>query len=65
MGKIPRDQNVKRYNEFDHYGYLCKDKVYQEMVEEFEITKITREELLQDYLCEWLFSYRSWVLRTI
>lgn len=41
---------MRRFIELDNRGYVWKDKVYQQLVNEFEITDITWEELLQDYL---------------
>lgn len=49
---IPREKYVKRFIELDHRGYVWKDKVYQQLVDEFGITDITWEELLHDYICE-------------
>ncbi|UPW83863.1 HAD family hydrolase [Lysinibacillus sp. Ag94] len=52
VGHIPREKYVTRFTELDNRGYVWKDKVYQQLVDEFEITDITWEELLQDYICE-------------
>ena len=52
VGKIPKEQYVKRFIELDNRGYVWKDRVYQQIIEEFGITEVTWEELLQDYLCE-------------
>lgn len=52
VGHIPREKYVRRFTELDNHGYVWKDKVYQQLVDEFEITDITWEELLQDYICE-------------
>jgi len=40
----------------DAKGYVWKDKVYQQLVEEFCLTGITSQELLQDYLHEFQYS---------
>lgn len=56
VGKIPKEQYIKRFIELDKRGYVWKDKVYQQMVEEFGITEVTWEELLQDYICEFKYS---------
>ncbi|MGD6943948.1 HAD family hydrolase [Cytobacillus gottheilii] len=50
LGHIPKERYIRRFIELDHRGYVWKDKVYQQVVSEFEITDITWEELLQDYL---------------
>jgi len=47
---IPKEMYVRRFIELDNRGYVWKDKVYSQLVEEFGITKIASEELLQDYL---------------
>ena len=49
---IPKEKFVRRFIELDDRGYVWKDKVYQQLVNEFEITDITWEELLQDYLSQ-------------
>jgi putative hydrolase of the HAD superfamily len=50
MEHIPREDYVDRFIELDQRGYVWKDQVYQQMAKEFGITKITWEELLQDYI---------------
>ena len=50
IGHIPKEMYVKRFIELDNRGYVWKDKVYSHLVKQFGITKITWEELLQDYL---------------
>jgi len=52
IGHIPKDMYVKRFIELDNRGYVWKDKVYGQLVEEFGINQITCEELLEDYLLE-------------
>ncbi|MFC5464169.1 HAD family hydrolase [Lederbergia graminis] len=52
LGHIPKEKYVARFIELDKRGYVWKDKVYQQLVEEFEISEITWEELLQDYIIE-------------
>jgi putative hydrolase of the HAD superfamily len=52
VGHIPKEKYVKRFIELDNCGYVWKDKVYQQLVDEFNIVKITSEELLQDYISE-------------
>lgn len=52
VGHISREKYVTRFIELDSRGYVWKDKVYQQLVDEFVITDITWEELLQDYICE-------------
>lgn len=50
-GQVPKEKFINRFIELDNRGYTWKDKVYQQLVKEFEI-KLTWEELLQDYLAE-------------
>ncbi|MBN6888757.1 HAD family hydrolase [Cytobacillus horneckiae] len=52
VNHIPKEKYVRRFIELDNRGYVWKDKVYQQLVNEFEITDITWEELLQDYLSQ-------------
>ena len=52
VGHIPKEKYLKRFIELDKRGYVWKDIVYQQLVNEFNIVKITSEELLQDYICE-------------
>jgi putative hydrolase of the HAD superfamily len=52
VGRIPRETYIKRFIDLDQRGYVWKDKVYQQLVEEFQITEMTWEGLLQDYLSE-------------
>jgi len=50
LGHIPREKYMTRFIELDSRGYVWKDKVYQQLVEEFNIVKIDWEYLLQDYI---------------
>ncbi|WP_432362635.1 HAD family hydrolase [Sporosarcina sp. UB5] len=52
VGHIPKETFTTRFIELDNRGYVWKDKVYQQLVDEFVISGITREELLQDYIHE-------------
>lgn len=52
VGHIPRENYVRRFIELDNHGYVWKDKVYKQLVDDFEITDISWDELLQDYICE-------------
>ncbi|WP_445506131.1 HAD family hydrolase [Niallia sp. 03190] len=49
---IPKKKYISRFIELDDRGYVWKDKVYQQLCEEFHIDQITWEELLQDYIME-------------
>lgn len=55
LGHITKDVYIERFIQLDSRGYVWKDKVYRQLVEEFELTKITWEELLQDYLDEFKY----------
>lgn len=50
LGHIPKDVYAKRFIQLDKRGYVWTDKVYQQLVNEFEIIGLTWEELLEDYL---------------
>lgn len=50
LSHIPKEQYVSRFIELDNHGYVWKDKVYQQLIEEFNICSVTWEELLEDYL---------------
>ncbi|MBS4218250.1 HAD family hydrolase [Bacillus sp. FJAT-49711] len=52
VGNVPHETYISRFIELDCRGYVWKDKVYQQMVEEFPIQNITWEALLQDYINE-------------
>ncbi len=52
VGHIPKEKYVTRFIELDNRGYVWKDKVYQQLVDEFNFAEITWEELLKDYTCE-------------
>ncbi|GLX69335.1 HAD family hydrolase [Paenibacillus glycanilyticus] len=41
---------AKRFIELDQHGYVWKDKVYQQLLEEHQIEHISWNELLEDYL---------------
>ena len=52
LSHIPKEQYVSRFIQLDKRGYVWKDKVYQQLIDEFTITSVTWEALLQDYLNE-------------
>lgn len=47
---IPQDRFSQRFIELDAKGYVWKDKVYQQLIDEFEIKGISWQTLLEDYL---------------
>ena len=49
VNHIPKDRYISRFIQLDNRGYVWKDKVYQQLTEELDITGITWEDLLQDY----------------
>ncbi|MEC5426093.1 HAD-IA family hydrolase [Virgibacillus sp. C22-A2] len=52
VGHILKENYTSRFIEFDCRGYVWKDKVYQQMVDEFNISEVSWERLLQDYITE-------------
>lgn len=52
LSHIPRDKYIARFIELDNHGYRWKDKVYKQLVKEFNIEGIMWEELLLDYMGE-------------
>lgn len=49
VGHIPKIDYVTRFIELDCHGHVWKDKVYQRLVTEFEISKVNWQILLEDY----------------
>lgn len=56
LSKISKKDYIRRFIELDCRGYVWKDKVYQSLVSEFEISTITWEELLSDYNRQFIYS---------
>ncbi|KZZ86473.1 HAD family hydrolase [Bacillus sp. SJS] len=48
--KISKEHYCKRFIELDAGGYVWKDKVYQQLAEEFDIQCISWEALFSDYI---------------
>ncbi|UOQ48651.1 HAD family hydrolase [Gracilibacillus caseinilyticus] len=53
---LSKDSYITRFIELDNRGYVWKDKVYQQLVKEFEITGLSWEALLEDYISQFQFS---------
>lgn len=51
LNHIPKEDYIVRFIELDSRGYVWKDKVYQQMVKEFDI-RLNWETLLKDYVDE-------------
>ena len=49
---IPKTDYIARFVELDSRGRVWKDKVYQSLVEEFELSDITWQALLEDYVTQ-------------
>lgn len=47
---VERDVLVNRFLALDQHGYVWKDKVYQQLIEEFSLQDVGWATLLQDYL---------------
>lgn len=52
VGHIPKKTYITRFIELDSRGYVWRDKVYQQLVNDFNITGVNWEYLLQDYITE-------------
>jgi putative hydrolase of the HAD superfamily len=46
----PKDRFVQRFIELDNHGYVWKDKVYQQLIEEFGIADVDWADCLNDYV---------------
>ena len=55
LSHIPKEKYVSRFIQLDKRGYVWKDKVYQQLIDEFNIASITWEALLEDYLNEFKY----------
>lgn len=53
---IPKEKFIRRFIELDARGYVWKDKVYKQLIEEFDITNLTWENLFQDYIDAFKYS---------
>ncbi|GAA0292297.1 putative hydrolase of the HAD superfamily [Gracilibacillus halotolerans] len=51
LSHIPKETYIARFLELDCHGYVWKDKVYRQLIDEFRINA-TWEELLSDYMEE-------------
>ena len=49
---IPKELYVERFITLDNRGYVWKDTVYTQLKKELNISSLTVEELLNDYVCE-------------
>lgn len=49
LSHIPKADYISRFIALDCHGHVWKDKVYQELVAEFEIRDLDWQALLQDY----------------
>lgn len=52
---IPEQRFTERFIELDNKGYVWKDKVYQQLIQEYSISNLTWEQLLEDYI----YSFQS------
>ncbi|XRG80785.1 HAD family hydrolase [Rossellomorea sp. GAMAL-10_SWC] len=47
---VPEQQYIERFIELDKKGYVWKDKVYKQLVQEYSLSNLTWEHLLEDYI---------------
>ena len=52
VGHISIEKYRTKFIKLDNRGYVWKDKVYQQLVEELEITNVRWEDLFRDYVNE-------------
>ncbi|MEK5333570.1 HAD family hydrolase [Lysinibacillus sp. FSL W8-0992] len=50
LSSIPKEDYISRFIELDNNGYVWKDKVYKQLINEFNLTDCTEKELLDDYV---------------
>lgn len=55
LGHIPKDVYAERFIELDRRGYVWKDQVYAQLIQEFNIEHTTMEFLLEDYIAQFRF----------
>lgn len=70
LGHIAKNLYTNRFLELDCGGYVWKDKVYQQLVEDYNISELTWGELLDDYLHQFKnscvpFSNLIWTLEEL
>src|SRR5512136_1599921 len=46
---VPPEAYVSRFMALDGHGQTWKDEVYQQLIAEFKLTRISWQELLEDY----------------
>ncbi|MGV2939829.1 HAD family hydrolase [Mesobacillus sp. LC4] len=56
---IDKRYYMNRFIELDARGYVWKDKVYSQLLQELNITALTWEELLEDYITNFKHSCRG------
>ncbi|MQR86038.1 HAD-IA family hydrolase [Bacillus megaterium] len=50
LAHIPKQEYISRFIELDHKGYVWKDKVYQQLLNKYDLSNLTWEGMLDDYL---------------
>jgi putative hydrolase of the HAD superfamily len=55
LSHIPKIDYANRFIELDCNGHVWKDKVYQTLVDEFNIDRLSWQDLLQDYKTQFQF----------
>ncbi|MCT2534239.1 HAD family hydrolase [Aquibacillus koreensis] len=56
---VQKESFTQRFVKLDDGGYVWKDKVYQQLAQEFSITSISWNEFLHDYLQHFKFSCKG------
>ncbi|MGG3562983.1 HAD-IA family hydrolase [Neobacillus rhizosphaerae] len=50
LGHIQKEAYIVRFTELECRGYVWKDKVYQQLIDEFKIKELSSDDLLKDYV---------------
>lgn len=50
LAHIPKQEYISKFIELDQKGYVWKDKVYQQLLNEYGLSNLTWEGMLADYL---------------
>ncbi|WP_088040763.1 HAD family hydrolase [Bacillus sp. EAC] len=52
LNHIKKEKYISRFIELDSRGYVWKDKVFTQLINEYNLTDVTMNELLDDYISQ-------------